>query len=183
MLKSASVGMDREEGPLFGNKEASPLFPTLLTEWVNLAVYALLALGLSLCVYQGIVLTVQKEVSVSAPPSVETTPLSVTQAEPLKPFLQYVTHFKKREIFKIYETARPRKIPKLPKIDIRKAAAHLTLSGIIFEDEPQAIIEDRKKNKTYILKKGDYLENLKIDDIRKGKVRLRLDSQTMELEL
>jgi len=104
-------------------------------------------------------------------------------ADTLKPFIQYASQFKKREVFKIYQVSGKRTVSAKPDKTLREAISHLTLSGIIFEDVPQAIFVDKKKNKTYILKEGDYIESIKIEEIKRGRVKLRMDSQTLDIEL
>ncbi len=173
---------EHEKGPFFGNKGISPLFPGLLTEWSRVAILAVVTMTVFLLIYQVVSSFLNKQ-DLEARLGSSTATLNSLQTEPLKPFLHYVSNLKKREIFKIYQAPGRKVVPTLPQLDIKQATAHLILSGIIFEEEPQAIIEDKKKKKTYILKKGDYLENIKIDSINRGKVRLRLDSQTIDLEL
>ncbi len=64
-----------------------------------------------------------------------------------------------------------------------QAIQDLNLLGIVSGDNPQAIIEDKKSQKTYFLKKGDFLGDFELKDIQKGKVILDLSGQQFELSL
>lgn len=177
--------LEKEGGPFYGSKETSSLFPSPLTHWINTAGYSLLAVLLLACGYQGIQTFFLPAAPIKAElPADETSPSAeLLSAAGAKPFLLYAEFFRKREVFKIYEKPAPFVAPSVAKATLAELASSLTLSGIIFEKEPQAIIEDKKSGKTYFLKKGDYLNAIKIEDIQKGKVRLRHDSETMDLEL
>lgn len=181
-FKGVLEQFESEKGPFFGSKELSPLFPNLLTKWSQVAISTVVVLISFVFAYQIVVFFLpNKSLNSTQQTLTQTTPELNTEA--LKPFLNYVANFKKREIFKIYQTPGKKVVPVIPQMTIQQATANLVLSGIIFEEEPQAIIEDKQKKKTYILKKGDYLENIKIEEINRGKIRLRLGSQTTDLKL
>lgn len=172
---------EKEEGPFFGSKDISPLFPSALRHWVNTAGVSALTILFLICAYQAF-----KAFLFPAPDLISSrqiTKSSPIPAEAFKPFLQYADLFKRREIFKVYEKASPFVAPVTPRATLAEQVSGFSLIGIIFEKEPQAIIEDKKTGKTYFLKKGDYLNNIKVEEIKRGKVRLRLDTETMELEL
>lgn len=66
-----------------------------------------------------------------------------------------------------------------PKLEDIKA--QLNLLGVIWGDNPQAIIEDTKAKKTYFLNKGQSLDNIHVKDIMENKVVLMYKDQQFEL--
>ena len=71
------------------------------------------------------------------------------------------------------------------KLEMNKMIKDLTLIGILAEEEPQAIIEDKKSKKTYFLKRGDFLGNLKLIEIyeEEGKIIFEYEGDKVELYL
>lgn len=59
----------------------------------------------------------------------------------------------------------------------------ITLLGIVSGESPQAIIEDKKAQKTYYLSKGQFIGELQVTDIREGKITLDFNGQAFELNL
>lgn len=59
----------------------------------------------------------------------------------------------------------------------------LNLVGVITGDNPQAIIEDKRAQKTYYLNKGQFIGEFQIDDVQEGKVILDYQGQKFELHL
>jgi type II secretory pathway component PulC len=59
----------------------------------------------------------------------------------------------------------------------------INLVGIIAGDNPQAIIEDRKTQKTYYLNKGQFIGEFQLEDIQEGKIILNYNGQKFELHL
>lgn len=57
----------------------------------------------------------------------------------------------------------------------------ISLVGIISGENPQAVIEDKKTQKTYYLTKGQFIGELQIEDIREGKIILNYKGQRYEL--
>ncbi|MCM8789708.1 MAG: hypothetical protein NC916_01615, partial [Candidatus Omnitrophica bacterium] len=64
-----------------------------------------------------------------------------------------------------------------------EATKDLKLLGIIFGDNPQAIIEDAKNQKTYYLNREQSIGDFIVEDIRDGKVILDYQGQKFELYL
>jgi len=60
---------------------------------------------------------------------------------------------------------------------------NLSLVGVLSGDNPQAVIEDKKEQKTYYLNKGQYIGDLQIEDIKTNSVILNRNSQKYELFL
>lgn len=61
--------------------------------------------------------------------------------------------------------------------------ANYTLSGIISDEPPQAVIEDKKQGKTFFLNVGDTLGDIKIVAIEDGKVIVAVGNEQAELNL
>lgn len=184
-ITTSGFNFEKAEGPFYGSRQISPLLPSPLRHWFHTAGMSLLILLFILTAYQGarVYIFPESQLTVRRPLTPPPAAIPLRALDEFKPFLQYAEIFKKREIFKIYERPSPFVAPAAPRATLTELASSLSLSGILFGKEPQAIIEDKKTGKTYFLKKGEYLHNIKIDEIQRGKVRLRLDSETLELEL
>jgi type II secretory pathway component PulC len=59
----------------------------------------------------------------------------------------------------------------------------INLVGIIAGENPQAIIEDKKGQKTYYLNKGQSIGEFQVEDIQEGKIILNFNGQRFELHL
>ena len=59
----------------------------------------------------------------------------------------------------------------------------INLVGIIAGDTPQAIIEDKKSQKTYYLNKGQFIGEFQLEDIQEGKIILNFNGQRFELHI
>ena len=59
----------------------------------------------------------------------------------------------------------------------------LALIGILSGKTPQAIIEDKKENKTYFLKEGELLGEMRVEQILNEKVTLSYEGEQFELLL
>jgi len=59
----------------------------------------------------------------------------------------------------------------------------ISLVGVISGDNPQAILEDKKSQKTYYLTEGQSLGEFQIEDIQEGKIILNYRGQRYELYL
>ncbi|MCX5668065.1 MAG: hypothetical protein NTY34_07155, partial [Candidatus Omnitrophica bacterium] len=63
------------------------------------------------------------------------------------------------------------------------SAGNLGLVGIVPGDNPQAIVEDKKNQKTYYLLKGQSINEITVEDIDKDKVVLEYRDKKMTLFL
>lgn len=61
--------------------------------------------------------------------------------------------------------------------------ADLNLMGVISGADPQAIIEDKKNQRTFYLKKEQYLGKLRVIDIQENKVTMDYNGKQAELHL
>lgn len=59
----------------------------------------------------------------------------------------------------------------------------INLVGIIFGENPQAIIEDKKTQKSYYVTKGQFIGEFQVEDIQEGKVIVVYRNQRFELYL
>jgi len=87
---------------------------------------------------------------------------------------------KKRNIFTFLPPKSDIDITK-KSIDIAQIVANLKLVGIIWSNNPQAIIEDTKESKTYLLSTGEQLAELTIKKILRDKVIIVKGEQEWEL--
>lgn len=92
----------------------------------------------------------------------------------------YSKEIENRQIFNSPAAAQENKAGAAVTNDLLK---NLNLVGIIAGENPQAIIEDKKAQKTYYLRKGQFIEEYEIIDIREGKVVLINNGQKYELYL
>ena len=90
---------------------------------------------------------------------------------------EMVAESKKRNIF----TLEPTKEKPIERVDLSGGAVELKLVGILWSDTPQAMIEDTKDQKTYLVSKGDKIGNVSVKDILVNKVVLTKDQQEWDL--
>ncbi|MDP2911681.1 MAG: hypothetical protein Q8N76_05065 [Candidatus Omnitrophota bacterium] len=69
------------------------------------------------------------------------------------------------------------------KISREEILGNLNLLGIITGENNQAIIEDKNLKKTFFLYKGDFLGELKVDDIKSNMVILEYKGEKIELSI
>ena len=102
----------------------------------------------------------------------------------LQPYSFYAQSIGGWPLFGLRERSAP-KSPEIqrPAVTLNELMANLNLMGIIGGKEPQAIIWDRKSKRTYYLKEGQFLDEIMIQDIKKGKVILKYKDETTELVL
>lgn len=99
-----------------------------------------------------------------------------------KPFSYYEDIIKKRDLFKgiVLPEKKNRKTLSQTASEL---LANYSLKGILSENNPQAIIEDKKTKQTYFLGKGDSLGEFLIEEINEGKITLDLKGQKVEMSL
>jgi len=72
--------------------------------------------------------------------------------------------------------------PKAPSSRIIEKAQDLRLVGISWSDDPDAMIEDEKALRTFFVKRGQLVEELKVEAIFKDKVVLSYEGEEIELK-
>jgi type II secretory pathway component PulC len=100
-----------------------------------------------------------------------------------KPYSEYQQEIAKRRLFQ----SGPQE-PQAKKVIPGGAAFNdlvkdLHLLGIVSADKPQAIIEDRRSQKTFFLYIGDYVGEIKVEAISSDKVVLEYKGETISLFL
>lgn len=120
------------------------------------------------------------KISVSRPAKhMAAEPASGQKAE-IKPFEYYQEGLSGRKIFGTIETQESTGPISAAGVDIAK---DIGLVGIIMGENPQAIIEDKKAAKTYYVTKGQFVQDMQIDEIQEGKIIINYKGQRYELYL
>ncbi|MBI5872828.1 MAG: hypothetical protein HZB36_01620 [Candidatus Omnitrophica bacterium] len=107
--------------------------------------------------------------------------LAIERLDPLAVYLQEITP---RNIFSLPTPAAQAPSGKTSaQLEAAAAslAADLKLVGIIWSDAPQAMIEDSKDGRTYLLNRGGKIKSGRVKDILKDRVILSYDDQEVEL--
>lgn len=105
--------------------------------------------------------------------------MTLGQLEPLSMYLQEITQ---RNIFSLPETVEQAAAKKAePAVELKSLIDGLKVVGIIWSDAPQAIVEDSKDGRTYLLNRGSKIKDARVKDILKDRVILSYDSQEVEL--
>lgn len=110
---------------------------------------------------------------------------AILGVSPLKESAYYLQKVTARDIFK--EGAKPAehvqdKKDEKPSIQDNEAVKSLSLVGISWSSDPDVIVEDKSKQKTYFVKRGQMVgENIKVEAVFKDHVVLSLDGQEFEL--
>lgn len=111
----------------------------------------------------------------------ENIPKSREEAEQeIKPYEFYAQGLKNRRIFahrSVQETEPPSSAVEVDSIK------DITLIGIISGDNPQAVIEDKKTQKTSYITKGQNVGEYRVEDIQEGKIILNYRGKKFELYL
>lgn len=98
-----------------------------------------------------------------------------------------VTYFldkiRQRDIFKMGQVKKDDTefVPRGPTSRIIEATAHLKLVGISWSDDPDAMIEDTKALRTFFVKRGGMVGEIKIQAIFKDKVILSYGGEELEI--
>lgn len=113
-----------------------------------------------------------------APEPVPSKP--VIEEPAIMPYDFYADAIKKRPIFAGAQDSGQQRPAAILNQDLTK---DFVLMGIISGDNPQAVIENKKAQKTYYLNKGQFIDGFQVADIQEGKVILGYDGQKFELYL
>jgi type II secretory pathway component PulC len=105
-------------------------------------------------------------------------PKAVSQSQ--KPLEYYLDGIKSQNIF---SSEIPTKEDPNPAAAATGLAKDITLVGIISGDNPQAVIEDKKNQKTYYLKNGQSFGEFRVASIQEGKIILENNGKMYELYL
>lgn len=97
------------------------------------------------------------------------------------PFLHYFEMVRRRNIFSPVVLKEEEKKAEIKKVSLDSLTKDLNLVGISWGKNPIAMIEDSKVEKTYFLKKGEMINEFKIDDVLKDRVILSFKGETIQL--
>jgi type II secretory pathway component PulC len=97
-----------------------------------------------------------------------------------KPLEYYLKGVENQNIFGASGLTQQNQNPAAAATDLAK---DITLVGIISGDQPQAVIEDKKNQKTYHLNKGQSFGEFRVEDIQEGKIILENNGKKYELYL
>lgn len=98
----------------------------------------------------------------------------------VKPYEFYLEGLKNRQIFGSVSTQETTKPASVVNVDLVK---DINLVGIISGEPIQAVIEDKKTQKTYYVTKGQFIGEFQVEDIQEGKIILNYQGQRFELYL
>jgi hypothetical protein len=147
------------------------------------AVFFTIIILLTLYYINGIIVSLKKIGNIDLGKLVPVKDLSLVVSKEttlLKPFSFYLETVKKRDIFRMGS-----KLPQDESEVISSKAAEATktlkLVGISWSDAPDAMIEDTKAGKTFFVKKGQAVNDFKVEAIYKEKVVLRYGVESIEL--
>jgi hypothetical protein len=100
----------------------------------------------------------------------------------LKKIEYYLDQVKKRDIFKMGMAAKQENtIDAGPSSKAVEATQNLKLVGISWSDDPDAMVEDIKAMKTFFVKKGQLIGEVKVENVTKDKIVLRFGQELIEL--
>lgn len=101
----------------------------------------------------------------------------------IKPYSYYQQEISKRNLFKSgpLESKVKKVIP--AGSTFKELMKGLELLGIVSGDNPQVIIEDKKLHKTYFLYTGDYLGEIKVEEVYSNRVILEFKGERISLFL
>lgn len=94
----------------------------------------------------------------------------------------YLEKVRQRDIFKMGPKATPEDSVKAPSSKIVEATQHLKLVGISWSNDPDAMIEDTKAMRTFFIKRGQMMGEIKVQAIFKDKVVLSYGGEEIELK-
>lgn len=94
---------------------------------------------------------------------------------------EYVKITSQRNIFNREQRAAGQETSENKKPDIPRTRSDLQLVGIYFSEEPEVIIEDTSEKKTYFLKEGENIKEIKVKSIRQDRVILESGGLDWEL--
>lgn len=109
----------------------------------------------------------------------------VLESKEIPEFNYYLTSFNKNIFSDTSNTGENyyRDINTIDDIDPADILKDINLLGIVSGEKPQAIIEDKKTQKTYFLNKGDSFGQVKVLEIKEGKVLLDYRGKNFDLFL
>lgn len=109
-------------------------------------------------------------------------PVSFQEASVSKKAVSYfLEKVRARDIFKMPVDKVPKTVIKGPSSGIIEATQHLKLVGISWSDDPDAMVEDTKALRTFFIKRGQLIGEIKVQAFFKDKVVLSYAGEEIEL--
>ena len=99
----------------------------------------------------------------------------------VRPFLHYLEMVQRRDVFSPVELKKAKEEAEIKKSDLSELAKDLSLVGIAWGRNPQAMIEDKQAKKTYFLKDGETINEFTIETILKNRVILTYKGEKIDL--
>ncbi len=116
-----------------------------------------------------------KEAGKAAPPE------KITLTANAKPYEFYSRAVKNRQLFGVSGPQNENEGAQVILGD--ESIKDINLVGIVSGDNPQAVIEDKKAQKTYYVAKNQAIGQFQVEDIQEGKIILNSNGQKFELSL
>jgi len=112
----------------------------------------------------------------------ENTPSeSITLVKDARPYEFYSAAIKNRQIFG--GSGLPSEASGAPVILGDEQIKEINLVGIVSGDNPQAVVEDKKTQKTYYVSKNQFIGQFQVEDIQEGKIILSYNGNKYEIYL
>jgi hypothetical protein len=100
------------------------------------------------------------------------------------PLSHYTDILGRRQMFKLYEAPRPTPTgPPKPKVTLQQLLAGYTFVGIIFGEVPQAIVEEKRSGQSFYLTSGQFLGEIKIEKIERGKITVSYEEERLDISI
>lgn len=103
---------------------------------------------------------------------------------PLPPLSHYTGVVSTRQMFKLYEAPKPKPVgPPKPKVTLQQLLAGYTFVGVIFGDVPQAIVEEKRSGQSFYLTAGQYLGEIKVEKIERGRITVSYEDEMIDISI
>lgn len=104
--------------------------------------------------------------------------------KPPPPLAHYTDILTRRQMFKLYEVPKPKPVgPAKPKVTLQQLLAGYTFIGILFGDVPQAIVEEKRSGQSFYLTAGQFIGEIKIEKIERGRITVSYEEETMDISI
>ncbi|MBU0503142.1 MAG: hypothetical protein ABH882_04585 [Candidatus Omnitrophota bacterium] len=106
-------------------------------------------------------------------------PVGLAGLSPIKPSSYYLEKVRQRDIFKMGPMQKDEEKQPLKIVELTK---NLKLVGISWSDDPDVMIEDTGTKRTFFVKRGQSIGEIKVQAVFKDKIILSYDKEEMELK-
>lgn len=177
VLADIDLKPNLRSGAFTSSKQLLSLSSVTKVIWVVFAISCVYLIGSFIYPLFGL-----KEIKFSGLPEDEVAMPQVELKQGQKPYEFYLEGIRGRQIFTSASTQNQQQLTKdLPGEVNSDLIKDITLVGIISGENPQAVIEDKKTQKTYYVTKGQFIGEFEVKDIQKGKIILNYKDQKYEL--